>query len=101
MLEVEMRMHTEETEQTIKWQSPHLKQITFPFFLKEKSVNINFRGSAFILKPKMHSLKKINVSIYEIKNSFCVLLSKEQLPGKLLEAMSEWSVRSMKVTFRR
>ena len=35
----------------------------------------------------MHGLKKINVSIHEIKNISCVLLSKEQLSGKLLEAM--------------
>ena len=40
--------------------------IKFFFFLKEKSVNRNVQSSAFILLPTMHSLKKVNVTIYRI-----------------------------------
>ena len=49
LLDVEMRMHTDETEKAIKWQLPRLKQITSSFFLKVKSVNRNVQGSALIL----------------------------------------------------
>ena len=51
MLDVEMRMLVEDTEQTMKWQSPHLMQMTLFLFPKAKYLSSNVQSLAFLLKP--------------------------------------------------
>ena len=58
-----MKIHTDDTEQTMKWQFPHLKQITLSFFLKTKPVNNNVQSCVHAItnNAEFEESKRVNL----------------------------------------